>query len=114
MTTDTIETPTTVAPPHIDQVQIKHILTAGIYMKAYRAPKGMQVRGKRFDQDHVVVLAHGTVVIKSDAGEVKFKAPAHYNIPAHTRVIALTLEDSVWYCIHPTEETDLEQLVETY
>jgi len=61
-----------------------------------------------------VVLAQGTVVIKSDVSEVKFKAPAHYNIPAHTRVVAVTLEDSVWYCIHPSEETDLEQLAEKY
>jgi hypothetical protein len=114
MTTDTIDPPKITAPAHIDQVQVKHILTAGIYMKAYRAPKGMQVRSKRFDEDHVVVLAQGTVVIKSDVSEVKFKAPAHYNIPAHTRVVAVTLEDSVWYCIHPSEETDLEQLAEKY
>jgi mannose-6-phosphate isomerase class I len=95
-------------------VEVKHILTSGVYMKAYRAPKNTQVRTKQFDEDHVVVLAHGSVVIKSETSQVKFKAPAHFFIPANTRVVAATLEDAVWYCIHPTEETDLEQLAEKY
>ena len=95
-------------------VEVKHILTAGVYMKAYRAPKGTQVRTKQFEADHVVVLAHGSVVVKSDVGEVRFKAPAHFFIPANTRVVAATLEDAVWYCIHPTEETDLAVLSEMY
>ena len=114
MTTDTIETPPTVAPPHIDNVQVRHLLTAGIYMKVYRAPKGMQVRTKRFDLDHAFILAQGSAVIKTDLEEIKLKAPVVYNIPAHTRMAAFTLEDSVWYCIHRTEETDLEQLAEKY
>jgi hypothetical protein len=95
-------------------VEVKHILTSGVYMKAHRAPGGLQVRTKQFDFDHVVVLAHGSVVVKSDAGDVKFKAPAHFFIPANTRVVAATLEDAVWYCIHPTEETDLAVLAEKY
>jgi hypothetical protein len=44
----------------------------------------------------------------------KLIGPVHCVIPANTRVTVSLLEESVWYCLHPTEETNLQQLKELF
>lgn len=102
-------------PPLADVAKIKHILTDGVYVKAYLVPKGMRVTSKKFDHAHLVILAQGSILREdADGTRVKYTAPAHYNLPANTRESAVTLEDCTWYCIHPTDETDPEVLWEKY
>lgn len=102
-------------PPLLDVAKIKHILTDGVYVKAYLVPKGMRVTSKKFDHAHLIILAQGSMIREMpDGTRVKYTAPAHYNLPADTRESGVTLEDCTWYCIHPTDETDPEVLWEKY
>lgn len=97
--------------PSFDElVQVKHLLTTGLYVKAYRAPAGVRIYTKQFDRDHMTILAQGTALLELEGNRVKLVGPAHCVIPAKTRVTVSLLEESVWYCLHPTELTDLQQL----
>ena len=97
-----------------DKAQIKHIHSDGVYIKAYRVPAGLKIYSKRFPDDHVTILGQGSVVVENGDENIKFVAPAHFMFKAMTRYTVYTLEDSVWYCVHATTETDPATIAELY
>jgi hypothetical protein len=94
--------------------KIKNIQATGVYIKTYFVPRGTKLYSKFFPTDHVTILAHGSILMDDGDTQTKYIAPAHYVFPANKRIGIITLEDSVWYCVHPTEETDLELLEKKY
>ena len=101
-------------PTLTDMAQIKHIQTDGVYIKADRVPAGLKIYSKRFLNDHVTILGQGSVLVEAGDKKLKFSAPAHFVFEAMTRYTIHTLEDSVWYCVHATTETDPAVLAELY
>jgi hypothetical protein len=101
-------------PTLADMALIKHIQTDGVYIKAYRVPAGLKIYSKRFLDDHVTILGQGSVLVENGDTKLKFSAPAHFVFEAMTRYTIHTLEDSVWYCVHATTETDPAVLAELY
>jgi hypothetical protein len=97
-----------------DMAKIKHIHSNGVYIKAYRVPAGLKIYSKRFPDDHVTILGQGSVAVEQGGETIKFVAPAHFVFEAMTRYTVHTLEDSVWYCVHATTETDPATLAELY
>lgn len=98
-----------------DLAKVKHIFGPNVYIKAFFVPKGLTVITKAFREDHVTVLAHGSVVVENPAGErVRYNAPAHTVFQQNTRYKCTCIEDAVWYCIHPTDETDQDVLIKMY
>ncbi len=70
---------------------------------------------KAFLEDHVTILAQGTVVVEDPDGvKTKYVAPAHTVFRQATRYRCTCIEDAVWYCVHPTEETDQSVLIKRY
>lgn len=100
--------------PLSEVAQIRHIHSDGVYIKAFRVPAGLQFYTKRFADEHVSILGQGSVIIEKGDKKFKVVAPAHVVIDAMTRCKIITLEDSVWYCIHVTTETDQAVLDELY
>ena len=69
-----------------DLANTKHIFGPNVYIKAFFVPKGLTVITKAFREDHVTILAHGSVVVESPAGErIKYDAPAHTVFQQNTR-----------------------------
>jgi hypothetical protein len=98
-----------------DLANTKHIFGPNVYIKAFFVPKGLTVITKAFREDHITILAHGSVVVEDPAGErIKYDAPAHTLFLENTRYRCTCVEDSVWYCIHPTDETDQGVLIKMY
>ena len=97
-----------------DMAKIKNIHSDGVYIKAYRVPAGLKIYSKRFPSDHVTILGQGSVVVENGDQKIKFLAPAHFVFEAMTRYTIHTLEDSVWYCVHATAETDPAVLADLY
>jgi hypothetical protein len=97
-----------------DMAKIKNIHSDGVYIKAYRVPAGLKIYSKRFPDNHVTILGQGSVMVENGDQQLKFLAPAHFEFEAMTRYTILTLEDSVWYCVHATTETDPAVLAELY
>jgi hypothetical protein len=98
-----------------DLAKIKHIFGPSVYVKAFFVPQGITVVTKAFLDDHVTILAQGTVVVEDPDGvKTKYVAPAHTVFQQATRYRCTCIEDAVWYCVHPTEETDQAVLIKRY
>ena len=114
------ESQTLVAQPQArpslkDLAKIKHIFGPSVYIKAFFVPQGITVVTKAFLEDHVTILAQGTVVVEDPDGvKTKYVAPAHTVFQQATRYRCTCIEDAVWYCVHPTEETDQAVLIKRY
>lgn len=114
------ESQTLVAEPQVrpslkDRAKIKHIFGPSVYIKAFFVPHGITVITKAFQEDHVTILAQGSVIVEDPDGQkVRYASPAHTVFKQGTRYRCTCLEDSVWYCVHPTEETDQAVLIKRY
>jgi hypothetical protein len=98
-----------------DLAKIKHIFGPGVYIKAFFVPKGIAVITKAFREDHITILAKGSVIVEDPNGKcIKYIAPAHTVFQEDTRYRCTCVEDAVWYCIHPTNETDQDLLIKRY
>lgn len=114
-----LETPVEPRPQRMklgEVAKIKHILSDGVYIKAFIVPRGLKFYTKRFPDNHVSILAMGSVIIDNGHEKLKITAPMNVTLEAMTRYKIVTLEDSVWYCVHanPNNETDLQVLSETF
>lgn len=91
-------------------VKIVHHFSSGVYAKETVIPAGTVLTQHIHPHDHMSLLAIGTVEVQKGDETFVSKSPAVLTIEkgiAH-KVTALT--DSVWYCIHATEETDAEKI----
>jgi len=52
------------------------------------------------------------VTVEVEGVRTEYKAPACINILAGHHHIITAHEDSVWFCIHATDETDLDNIDE--
>ena len=95
-------------------IKIKHILSDGVYIKTHIVPKGLQFYTKQFSDEHVSIWGMGSAIVDNGHEKIKLIAPMNIKIKAMTRYKVLVLEDSVFYCIHATNETDLQVLDKTY
>lgn len=96
------------------RIKIKQIQAPGVYVKTSYMPKSMIVVTKFFDNDHVAILGSGTVVVEDGEAVLKYQAPASAIFKKHTRYKITVIENSVWYSVHPTDETDLDVLRKKY
>ena len=98
-----------------DLAQVKHIFGPNVYIKAFFVPKGLALITKAFREDHITILAKGSVVVEDPDGQrFKYIAPAHTVFRENIRYKCSCVEDAVWYCIHPTDETDQDVLIKRY
>jgi quercetin dioxygenase-like cupin family protein len=91
---------------------ISHHFSDGVYARQMMLPKDHFAVTHAHEYDHLSILASGRVTVEIDGNAEEFAAPACINIAAgkHHRIVAL--EDSVWFCIHATDETDPDNLDE--
>lgn len=95
--------------------KIKNIQAENIFIKASCVPKNIKFYNKRTPDEHVVILAQGEVVgFDENMVATRYVAPASGVIPANTRMVWYTVEDSVFYCVHATSETDPDVLDKKY
>jgi len=87
---------------------VAHYFADGLYAKQVRIPKGYTAGQHKHKYSHMSILAKGTVIVRSDTEVVQYTAPACIEIKAGKNHSIESLEDTVWYCIHATEETDVE------
>ena len=84
----------------------QHHFGAGVYAKEMHIPKGHVGVSHKHNYDHLSILARGKVAVVTDEHKIIYDAPAVVTIRARMHHAIYALEDTVWYCIHPTDETD--------
>ena len=88
-----------------------HHFSEGLYAKEMHLPKGSMACQHKHTYDHLSILAQGKVKVLFDDDLVKeYTAPACINITKNINHVIVALEDSVWFCIHQTEETDVNKV----
>lgn len=87
-------------------LDIYHHFADGVYAKEIRIPAKCYMVKHIHDYAHVSILAQGSVVVGVGETRTQYDAPACVIIPKGQKHIVIAHTDSVWYCIHATEETD--------
>jgi quercetin dioxygenase-like cupin family protein len=97
----------------IHNVEVQHYLEGGMYAKEACIPKGYILVQHKHKFGHLSVLAQGEVLLDIEGVQVKRTAPCCLHIEAgkHHGILALT--DVVWYCIHATDVTEVQDVDET-
>lgn len=74
-------------------------------------PKDSYIRQHKHEYSHLSILASGKVLVKkNDEDAEELVAPVCINIEARKNHSILALEDCVWFCIHATDETDINKI----
>ena len=87
-------------------LNIQHHFSSGVYAKEMHIPKDYVVGTHSHTFSHLSLLASGKVILKTDDSEQSFTAPTIINVVKNKNHEIYAIEDSVWFCIHVTEETD--------
>ena len=89
-----------------------HHFSDGLYAKQMHLPKGYVAGMHAHNYSHLSVLGQGKVIVKAGDSESIYTAPACINMPAQVIHSIIALEDATWFCIHATEETDVNKVDE--
>jgi quercetin dioxygenase-like cupin family protein len=89
---------------------IIHNFSDGLYAKQMHVPAGYVVGTHTHKYSHLSILAKGKVIVRTDASEKLVEAPACLEIEKGIHHSIEALEDAVWFCIHATNETDVDMV----
>ena len=96
--------------PDVIDVSIQHHFAPGVYMRQMDAAAGTLVVSKMHRTEHMNILLKGSLTVATENGIEYLKAPAVIKSMPGTKRIGYFHEDSSWITVHPTEETDLENI----
>lgn len=91
-------------------LQIRHYFSGREYARRQVLPAGHYAESHRHNFDHLSILASGKVRVTVDGTATEYTGPECLIICAGQvhRIEALT--DSVWFCVHATDETDPDNI----
>jgi len=88
--------------------KIQNYFSDGLYAKHMVIPKGFTANQHKHTYSHLSILAKGRVIVRTDSYNQEYIAPACIEIKAEIYHQIEALDDSVWFCIHATDEADAE------
>jgi quercetin dioxygenase-like cupin family protein len=91
---------------------INHHFSAGVYAKETLIPAGQVLVKHKHKFSHLSILASGSIELMVDGERKIIHAPACLTIEADKHHGVKSLTDVVWYCIHATECTDIDEIDE--
>lgn len=89
---------------------LHHHFAPGVYMRQMDAKEGTWVASKMHRTEHMNILLKGAVSLITEDGIKTLYAPTVVKSMPGTKRIGYFHEDSSWLTIHPTDETDVNQL----
>jgi len=87
-----------------------HNFSDGLYAKQMFVPKGYMVGQHAHAFSHLSILAKGKVIVRTDNETTTYTAPACLEIKKGIQHAIEALEDTVWFCIHATDETNINKI----
>ena len=89
-----------------------HHFSDGVYAKEQRLAKGYEVQTHAHKYDHLSIMFGGPVEVECDGVSTMYVGHACITIKAGIQHRIVALGDSVWFCIHATDETEAEKVDE--
>lgn len=90
--------------------QIKHYFSDGVYAKEQYLPAGCYAMTHSHKYSHLSILAKGVCIITVDGIAKELTAPECVEIKAGVAHRIEATRDSVWYCVHHTDEKDPDKI----
>jgi hypothetical protein len=91
---------------------VRHLFAPGIYAREMTIPAGVALTGAVHKTEHLSIVSKGRIAVTTDDGvKVLCAGEAFVSKPGAKRA-GFALEETVWTTIHPTDETDIDKLVE--
>ena len=87
-----------------------HHFAPGVYLREFFLKKGMYFTTKIHKTTHLLIVASGKVKIVSDKGETIVEGPTVLTTTPGTKRAVYGIEDTTFYTVHVTEETDLAKI----
>lgn len=91
---------------------IQHHFSDNVYAKEMHLPKDHFAVSHKHSYSHLSILGTGKVIVDCDGTRSEYTAPACIEIKAGVSHTIIALEDATWYCIHATEERDINKIDE--
>jgi quercetin dioxygenase-like cupin family protein len=91
---------------------VVHHFAAGVYAKQMTLPANHYAVKHVHSYDHMSILAQGRVSVDVEGEVQEYVAPSCIVVKAGQKHHIVAIEDSVWFCVHATEETDAERVDE--
>lgn len=102
-----------IVPLNEEASNIEHFFTEGVYARKMTLPAGTQVPTHKHVYNHLSILAQGRVKVAVGVIIQEYIAPAMIEIKKDISHTITAIEDSVWFCVHATDATDVESLEST-
>jgi quercetin dioxygenase-like cupin family protein len=97
----------------INGVEVFHHFGHGTYIKETRIPQGVSLQQHVHPHSHQSILVVGEVYVTVGDRVKLHIAPAVINVAAGIRHEVMAVKDSVWMCVHATNDTDPETVDQT-
>ncbi len=91
-------------------LRVKHFFSGREYAKQMTLPAGHYAETHEHIYDHISILAAGDVIVEIDGERMALSGPDAVVIPAGKKHRIEAVTESVWFCVHATEETDPERV----
>lgn len=90
---------------------IAHHFVGGVYAKELHIPAGYEIVSHEHPYAHLSILASGTVICRcGDGRSSQLTGPRAITIDSGVKHSVYAVTDAVWFCIHPTDETDPDKV----
>jgi quercetin dioxygenase-like cupin family protein len=89
-----------------------HHFSDGMYAKQMLLPAGYMAVTHAHKYSHLSILAGGEVIVRTDDSETHYSGHACIEIKAHVHHSITAIQDSIWFCVHATDETDKDLIDE--
>lgn len=88
-----------------------HHFSKGIYARELFIPAGTIIVGKIHKYENLNTVV-GDITVLTEEGVKRLTGYNTFTSPPGTKRVGYAHKDTVWMCVHATEETDLEKLEE--
>lgn len=92
------------------ETPVIHHFAPKVYMRQMDVKAGTLVVSKMHRTEHLNILLKGGVTVVTENGIQYFKAPMILKSMPGTKRIGYFHEDSSWMTVHPTNQTDVEEI----
>lgn len=98
------------------EIETIHHFSDGIYAREIRIPAGALLVGKQHKYEHLNIISQGDIMVMTDEGIKRVKAPATIKSSPGIRRVGHAISDTVWTTIHPNPDNieDLNELEQIF
>lgn len=96
----------------VDQIEcpIRHYFSKGCYVREMTIPAGAMLTGMIHLTEHINIISKGDISVLTEEGPVRIQAPFTFVSKPGTKRVGVAHSETVWSCIHVTDETDLAKI----